>query len=230
MGVIRFKGIIFDLDGTLINTLADIALSMNRALEAHGFLPVPEAEYINIVGWGIRRLAYLALPEDQRNADPAGSKNSAALVAADAVKFYAERPVVYSKPYPGIPELLAELKQIKIKTAVLSNKPDPVAQLVVARLFPPNTFDVVQGEAAGLPRKPDPASTWDILMKLDITPRETLFAGDSEIDMETARAADCSPIGVSWGFRNRELLVEAGALRIVDSPDEILDLIGSKRY
>ncbi|GHT78862.1 phosphoglycolate phosphatase [Spirochaetia bacterium] len=215
----KFKGVIFDLDGTLVNTLRDIALSTNQALEAHGFPPVNEGEYIHFLGWGIKRLAYLALPEKNRD------EKTIALVASDALKFYTERPLVYSKPYPGIPELILRLKKLKIKTAVLSNKSDAVVRLIIAGLFPPASFDVVQGEVPELPRKPDPASTWDILMKLDLTPRETIFAGDSEIDMETALAADCSPLGVSWGFRDRELLVQAGALRIIDRPEEILDLI-----
>jgi phosphoglycolate phosphatase len=146
-------------------------------------------------------------------------------VTSEAIRIYTKRPVVHSRPYPGIPELTAELKRRKIKTAVLTNKPDPVARLVVDSLFPPGSFDLIYGDLSGRPRKPDPAAAWELLMKLDVTPRETIFIGDSEVDMETARAAFCHALGVSWGFRDREILRQAGADRIIDSPGELLELI-----
>jgi phosphoglycolate phosphatase len=215
----KFSCVIFDLDGTLVDTIGDIANSMNTALTARNFPPVPRDVYINMVGWGIKRLAFLALPPSARD------EKTAEDLAAAAARYYAEHPVVYSKPYPGIPELAAALKQRKIKTAVLSNKPDLVTALVIGDLFPPGSFNLVQGEIAGIPRKPDPASTWEILMSLDRTPRETIFVGDSEIDMETARAAECHALGVSWGFRDRHSLEAAGAERIIDHPEELLELI-----
>jgi phosphoglycolate phosphatase len=219
----KFKCVIFDLDGTLVDTLADIANSMNRALEDHGFPRLPQEDYKKITGWGIRELALRALPPER------GDKKTAEIIAAGAARFYAEKPLVYSKPYPGIRELITELKRKKIKTAVLSNKPDSVAQLVVKGLFLPGSFDIIRGELSGLPRKPDPASTWDILLDLDLTPRDTIFVGDSEIDMETARAADCHALGVSWGFRGREALEKAGAQRIIDTPEELLKIIDTVR-
>jgi phosphoglycolate phosphatase len=202
-----------------VDTLDDIAISTNRALEAHRFPPVKREAYTDIVGWGIKRLAFQALPPAARD------EKTVEEVAADAVRFYAEEPLAYSRPYPGLPELVAELRRQRIKTAVLTNKPDPVAQLVIEGLFPPHSFDIVQGDLPGRPRKPDPASTWEILMRLDSTPRNTIFAGDSEIDMETAKAAECHALGVSWGFRSREVLEKAGAQRIIDSPRELLGLI-----
>ncbi|MDR3341508.1 MAG: HAD family hydrolase [Treponema sp.] len=218
----KFKCVIFDLDGTLVNTIADIADSMNRALEVHGFPPVPHPEYIKLVGWGIQRLAYLTLPPTER------SEPIVEAIAADATRFYTEKPLVHSLPYPGIPELVAELRRKKIKTAVLTNKPHPVALLVVEGLFPPGSFNIIQGNRAGLPRKPNPRSTWDILMELDSTPRETIFMGDSEIDIETAHAAACHALGVNWGFRPRSVLEAAGADRIIDKPEELLPLIHKK--
>ncbi|MDR2403061.1 MAG: HAD family hydrolase [Spirochaetaceae bacterium] len=219
----KFNCIIFDLDGTLVDTLEDIAASMNRALESRGFPPVPPEQYAGMVGWGIKRLALLALPPEARD-----EKNAGPLAAA-AVRFYTENPLVYSRPYPEIPRLVEDLKRLKVKTAVLTNKPDPVARLVIDGLFPAGSFNIVLGEKPGVPRKPDPASVWDILMRLDSTPRNTIFAGDSEIDMETARAAECHALGVSWGFRSRAALKQAGAERIVDSPGEILNLIKDTR-
>jgi phosphoglycolate phosphatase len=218
----KFTCVIFDLDGTLVDTLDDIAGGMNRALEHHGFPPAAREAYRDMVGWGIKRLAFLALPPDKRD------EKTVETVAADAVRFYAEAPLVHSRPYPGILELTAELRRRHVKTAVLTNKPDPVAQMVIGGLFPPLTFDLVLGDSPGRPRKPDPVAVWAILMELDRTPRDTLFAGDSEVDIETARAAECHALGVSWGFRKREVLEKAGARRIIDRPGELLDLIGER--
>jgi phosphoglycolate phosphatase len=213
----NFKGVIFDLDGTLVNTLADIAGSMNRALEGRGYPRLDPEAYRNIVGWGIKALALKAMPR--------GDEKAAELLAADAARFYEEAPLGHSKPYPGIPGLVRTLREKKLKTAVLSNKPDPVARLVIQGLFPPDSFDLVRGDIPGMPRKPDPAALWDILVGLDLCPRDTIFVGDSEIDMETALAAGCHALGVSWGFRSRKTLVKAGAQRIIDTPAELLDFI-----
>jgi phosphoglycolate phosphatase len=236
----KYRCVIFDLDGTLVNTIGDIADSMNRALALHGFPEIPAEEYKKIVGWGIKKLAWAALPVELR-AQPGGEPlptNStlvnqtvaeaiaarAEAVAADAVKFYAEKPLVHSKPYPGIPELLAELKRKKVRCAVLTNKPDPVARLVVEGLFP-GIFDCIRGDMQGAPRKPDPACVWEILVELGCTPAETVFVGDSEIDMETARNTGSFPLGVSWGYRPRETLEAAKAALIIDSPEEFLSLL-----
>jgi phosphoglycolate phosphatase len=215
----RFKCLIFDLDGTLVDTIRDIGTSMNHALEGRGFPPFPLEDYHRIVGWGVKKLASLALPPAARD------EKTIEAVTADHISYYTAHPLVSSKPYSGIPELMTQLRAKNIKTAVLSNKPDPITQLVVGGLFPPAFFDLIRGDLPGVPRKPDPAATWDILTALDSSPRETLFVGDSEIDIETARAAECSSLGVSWGFRGRAVLEAAGAGRIIDTPGEILDLL-----
>jgi len=211
----KYKGVIFDLDGTLVDTLGDVAASMNRALKFHGFPELAVEQYRDKVGWGIKRLAFLALPEEVRR------EETAALVSADASRFYAEIPLVHSRPYPGIPEFISFLKQKKIKTAVLTNKPDPVAQKVIAGLFTQGAFSCVQGEISGKPRKPDPACVWELLMELDLTPSDIIFIGDSEVDMETALAAGCFPVGVSWGYRPRETIAGAGARRIIEKPEQL---------
>ncbi|MDR2177339.1 MAG: HAD family hydrolase [Treponema sp.] len=215
----KYRCVLFDLDGTLVDTIADIALSMNRALEESGFSPRDPGEYPALVGRGIRKLALDSLPEKERN------EENAALVAAAAARFYQERPVVHSKPYPGIPVLLSELARRKIHTAVLSNKPDPVTGMVIARLFPAGSFDIVRGEIPGVPRKPDPGAAWDILAQLGRAPHEAILAGDSEVDMETARNTGCFPLGVSWGFRSRQVLEDAGAALIINEPLELLRLL-----
>jgi len=211
----KYSGVIFDLDGTLVDTLGDIAVSMNRALSKRGFPELPAEAYQSKVGWGIERLAFLSLPDNAREA--------AGLVAQDAIDFYAETPLVHSRPYPGILELIGILKQKKVKTAVLTNKPDPVAQKVISGLFPPGFFDDIRGEILGEKRKPDPACVWELLVDLDLTPANTIFAGDSEIDMETAASSGCFPLGVSWGYRSIETLGKAGARRIIDKPFELMD-------
>jgi phosphoglycolate phosphatase len=218
----QFRCVIFDLDGTLVDTIADIAESMNRALQSHKFPALPLEDYTEKIGWGIKRLAFLALPSFARGDETVEA------VAAAASRFYAERPLIHSKAYPGIPETVAELRKRKIKTAVLTNKPDPVAKLVINGLFAPSAFDRIYGDKPGRPRKPDPASTWEILMSLDRTPRETIFMGDSEVDMETAHAAECHALGVSWGFRDRAVLERAGAERIIGRPEELLALIETR--
>ena len=216
----KHKGIIFDLDGTLIDTLGDIGASMNKALKTSGFPELPIEQYRDKVGWGIKRLAFLALPAEARQED------TAARVSALASGFYAENPVVYTKPYPGVPELISVLKQQKkLKTAVLSNKPDAVVQKVIAGLFPPLSFHFTQGEVSGKPRKPDPGCVWELLIEMDLTPAEIIFVGDSEVDMETAVSSGCFPVGVSWGYRSVEVIKNAGARAIINAPHELLDFI-----
>ena len=214
---VKYKGVIFDLDGTLVDTIEDIAVAMNRALSSRGFPELPSESYKEKVGWGIKRLAFLSLPEEAR------SEENAALVAADSARFYAETPLVHSRPYPGIPELIGELGRRKVKMVVLTNKPDPVAQKVIAGLFPQGSFLSVRGEVNGKPRKPDPACVWELLIELDVTPADIIFAGDSEIDAETAVASGCFPLGVSWGYRLRETIEQAGARWIIDTPEELMD-------
>jgi len=215
---LKYLGVIFDLDGTLAYTLEDIGASMNRALKLRGFPELPIEKYQGKVGWGINQLAHLSLPEDAR------SKEATTLLASDAAKFYAETPLVHTKLYPGIKDLVNALKSKKVKTLVLTNKPDSIAQQVISGLFPPGSFDYVQGEVKGKPRKPDPACVWELLVELDLIPANTIFVGDSEVDMETAVAAGCFAMGVSWGYRSRDVIQKAGAKRIIDTPSELLEL------
>jgi phosphoglycolate phosphatase len=191
---------------------------MNRALELRGFPKLPAEEYKKRVGWGLKRLAYLSLPEDAR------TEEAVEVLASDALRHYAENPFVYSRPYPGVLDLLGILKKNNVKTIVLTNKPDLIAQKVCTGLFPTGSFDYVQGELQGKPRKPDPACVWEILVSLDLIPANTIFVGDSEIDMQTAVSAGCFPMGVSWGYRSREIIQEAGARRIIDTACELLEL------
>jgi phosphoglycolate phosphatase len=220
----RFKCVIFDLDGTLADTLGDIAAAMNHALETRGLNTLSQERYTKIVGNGLRNLAMNALPPSARDSGTVDA------VYRDALAYYREHPIDHTKPYPGITELITELRgrsdrKSAIKIAVLSNKSDPLTRTVIGRLFPLGSFDLVYGESPAFPRKPDPASTWDIITELDSSPRETLFVGDSEIDLATAAAAECSFLGAGWGFRGRPALLAAGADRVIDHPEELLELL-----
>jgi phosphoglycolate phosphatase len=219
----KYHCVIFDLDGTLADTISDISGAMNRALSAAGFSPVNESEYPGMVGWGIKKLAWLALPESARN------EETAVQIAAEAERMYNENPLARTRAYPGITEILDALVSKKVKTAVLSNKPDKTVRAVVNGLFAPGAFAAIRGALPGVPLKPDPRAVWEILAELDLTPADAIFAGDSEIDVKTARNAGCFPLGVSWGYRPRRLLEEAGAALVIDSPDEMQRLMGTSK-
>jgi len=217
----KYRCVIFDCDGTLVDTLEDIASAMNLALVEHGFPVVALEKYRDIVGWGIIRLAELALPQKARK------KEIIRLVSNYARQLMEEQPIEKSlaKPYTGIPELLAELQARKIATTVLSNKPDSVLRRIIAALFPQHTFNSVCGLRPDAPPKPDPATVWELLADIGINPHETVLMGDSEIDMETARNAGCYPLGVSWGFRSRATLEASGAASIIDKPGDIFNTV-----
>jgi phosphoglycolate phosphatase len=216
----KYRCVIFDCDGTLVDTLEDIASAMNLALIEHGFQPVALEKYRDIVGWGIIRLAELALPQEAR------TKDNIRRISNYARHLMEEQPFSesLSKPYPGIPELLAELQSRKIKTAVLSNKPDAALRRIIAAIFPQHHFNIVWGLRHEAAPKPDPDSVWELLANMGLNPHEAVLMGDSEIDMETARNAGCYPLGVSWGFRSRATLEASGAARIIDKPSELFTL------
>jgi len=217
----KYRCVIFDCDGTLVDTLEDIASAMNLSLVEHGFPEVPLVKYRDIVGWGIIRLAELALPQEAR------TKDNIHWVSNYARQLMERQPLDKSlaKPYPGIPELLEELQNRKIKTAVLSNKPDSALRRIIAAIFPQHHFNLVWGLRHGAAPKPDPDSVWELLADMGINPHEAVLMGDSEIDMETAQNAGCYPLGVSWGFRSRDTLVSSGAVTIIDKPSEFFTLL-----
>jgi phosphoglycolate phosphatase len=215
----KYRCVIFDMDGTLANTIDDLTLHINKALEERGFAPVPVEEYLKMQGREIDALVTNALPTG--GADPQLVKE----LAHRAIAIYSETSHRLTKVYPGIPELLLELKRKKIKCAALSNKPDRMLNAEIAFLFPPGTFDQAYGARPDIPAKPDPASLWELLSELEVTPRDTIFAGDSDTDIKTALAAGCHALGVSWGYGNVPALKAAGAQRIINEPRELLELI-----
>jgi len=224
----KYKCIIFDCDGTLVDTLDDISSAMNQTLVHFGFPAVEREKYRFMTGWGIFKLAELALPEAARKEETIQSAGAYAKQLMDELP--PEKSL--SKPYPGIRELLTQLNPLrpkKLKTAVISNKPDSVLQRLMCDLFGHSAFDAVYGLNPGFAPKPDPAMVWDFLAEINCNPHNAIFMGDSEIDIETAKNAGCYPLGVSWGFRLRETLETAGAASIIDKPDEVWGLLDAKK-
>lgn len=209
---------IFDLDGTLVDSIGDLAVACNTALALRGLPQHSYEAYCGFVGNGIMRLVERALPE------PLRSPENVALVRADFVAYYTDHLDVRTEPYPGIPELLAELVRRGVKLAVASNKFQAGTEKVIRSFFPDIRFEAVLGQREGVPLKPDPAVAEEILTLTGIPREQALFVGDSAIDILTAQAAGIRSAGVTWGFRQRAELEEAGADRIVDRADELLDL------
>jgi len=210
----------FDLDGTLMNTLGTIAGYANRALTENGLSAFPEDDYKYFVGNGAKVLIERALAAQNALEAHAYQK-----VFAKYNELYDGAPYEGSAPYAGIPELLAALSAHGIKTAVLSNKPDFATRAVVKHFFPDHTFFAVHGGREGVALKPSPEGALLILEELGgIAPEDVLYIGDTAVDMETGRAAGFKTVGVLWGFRGREELEKADAAHIVDVPQEILSI------
>ena len=220
--------IIFDLDGTLINTIDDLGQACNYALSACGFPTHKIEDYPRLVGNGINKLIERALPEEHRN------EATVLRLREHFVPFYDQHNCDLTRPYDGIPELLQTLKAAGHTLAVASNKYQAATEKIVAHFFP-NTFDVVLGERENVPRKPDPQIVWDIIHRLsplasNLSPLTSnlspiYYIGDSLVDAETAKAAGVRFAACTWGFCTREQLESASPEYMVDHPLEILTLI-----
>lgn len=214
-----YKAIIFDLDGTLLNTLEDLADAVNRVLVGRGFPMHTLDEYRYFIGDGATMLITRALPEEQRNDDTIRA------CLEDFRQDYAQNWNVKTRPYDGIKEMLDALTARGLKIAVLSNKPHEPTKRCVVDLLPNWTFDVILGQRDAVYRKPDPAGALEVAERLNIPRADFLYLGDSAIDMKTAIAAGMFPVGVLWGFRSAEELLENGARALIKRPLEILNLL-----
>jgi phosphoglycolate phosphatase len=214
-----FRAVIFDLDGTLLDTLDDIANAANHVLAARGFPTHPNASYRTFVGEGVIKLMVRALPKAHR--DEAAVQASVGAY----VQEYERTWNALTKPYPGVPEMLDALAVRGLKLAVLSNKPDHFTQQCVDQLLAKWTFDSVLGASDQFPRKPDPASAVETAKRLGVPRAECLYVGDSGVDMQTACAAGMRAVGVLWGFRGQEELLREGAQLLIKKPSELLDLL-----
>lgn len=213
------KLVIFDLDGTLLNTIEDLAQSANYALEKNEFATHSMASYPFFVGNGVRRLITRVLPEDHRDEETIDR------LLKDFKEYYNEHCTQYTRPYDGMPELLMDLHEMGVRMAVASNKYQLAVDKIIHHNFPDINFVAIEGQREGMNIKPDPSVVFAILAKAQVPKAETLYVGDSGVDMETARRACVDSVGVTWGFRPQKELNEYHANCIVDRPLDILDVV-----
>lgn len=213
----KISGVIFDFDGTLVDTLDDLGDSMNMALADLGLPDHPIAAYRYFVGQGIRNMV--------KNAAGGADGETQAKVLIRMVEHYQNNWHNKTKPYSGIPGVVAKLRDKGVKLAILSNKPDNFTKIMAEHFFPDGGFSIVRGETDEVPRKPDPAGALLIAEQFGASPGEILYLGDTNTDMKTGLAAGMVTVGVTWGFRPEQELRHAGAQSIIDRPQQILDLV-----
>ena len=211
-----YRAVLFDLDGPLLDTLADLADCMNRVLGRHGFPAHPPDSYRYFVGDGVENLVRRTLPAERRD------EATLRALKADMKEEYGAHWADKTRPYPGIPALLKSLHTRRVPMAVLSNKPHSLTVAVVTHFFGLSPFAAVFGARDGHPHKPDPGAALEIASALALAPAEVLYAGDTDTDMQTAARAGMFAVGVLWGFRPREELLESGAQALAASPADLL--------
>ena len=213
----NIKTIIFDLDGTLLNTLDDLSSSVNYALRQHGLAERSQAEVRQFLGNGIRRLIEQSVPagtDEQKTEDVFQTFRS----------HYLEHSLDQTRPYDGIEDLLHQLNDMKVATAIVSNKLDPAVKELHQHFFS-DTIQVAIGETKTIRRKPAPDMVDECIRLLGCDRQTCLYVGDSEVDLQTARNAGLPCLSVSWGFRDKKQLIEAGATTIIDRPDELINIL-----
>jgi len=208
--------VIFDLDGTLIDTIGDLGTSTNYALAQLGYPTHPLEAYKMMVGNGISKLVERALPPQAQTPENVNR------MLEVFVPYYNGHNAIYSKPYEGIEEVLRSLRRQGIVLAVASNKYHEATSYLIPHYFPHIDFAVVYGHREGKPRKPDPTIVYDILDAAGVSREDTLYVGDSAVDMQTAQNAQVTACGVTWGFRSREELAAGQPAYLIDHPQEIL--------
>jgi phosphoglycolate phosphatase len=217
-----YQAVLFDLDGTLLDTLTDLADATNHALRRLGFPEHPRDSFRYFIGDGVETLVQRILPQDR--CDAATMAECAGLMRRE----YAQRWAATTRPFAGIPELLDALTARGVPMAVLSNKPDEFTRLCVAQLLPGWKFAAVLGAGTALPRKPDPGGAREIARRLGVVPGEVLYLGDTNTDMQTAVAAGMFPVGALWGFRTADELTESGAQVLVEKPLDLLSILDGR--
>ena len=218
-----FRAILFDLDGTLLDTLEDIAQAANDVLAGLDLPTHPPGAYRRFIGDGVAMLFRRALPPDRV------APGTVDRCVAGFEETYGRSWNVRTRPYDGIPGLLDDLAARGLGLAVLSNKPDAFTRLCAAEYLARWPFRAVVGQRAGVPRKPDPAGALEIAERLGVPVERFLYVGDTAVDMETARRAGMYPVGVAWGFRPIEELRAGGAAAIIERPADLLELLETER-
>jgi phosphoglycolate phosphatase len=213
------KTVLFDLDGTLLDTLQSLADSTNEALRELGFAAHPIDAYRYLVGEGMTELARRALPEAARD------EATVAQALAGLTRCYSAGWQRHTHPYEGIPDLLDALTARQVQFAVISNKADEFTQRLVQHYFARWPWAAVHGSRPQVPRKPDPTVAHEVLTRLGATPAEAFFVGDTNIDMRTALAASMVPVGVLWGFRDAAELQASGARYLLAAPHDLLAIV-----
>jgi phosphoglycolate phosphatase len=215
----KFRAVLFDLDGTLLDTLDDLADSMNASLRRFGFPPNPVDTYRYLVGDGLLSLVSRALPEDHRDVATINE------VACAQWEEYSRNWANKTRLYEGVSELLDALQTRGIAMCVLSNKPDDFTHIIVQKFLSKWKFAAVRGQNKDTPIKPNPLAANQIAQQLAITNAEFLYVGDSNTDMKTANAAGMFAVGVLWGFRRRDELIAAGATALIERPIDLLNFV-----
>ncbi len=215
------KLIIFDLDGTLLNTIEDLANSVNYALEQHHYPTHPVEAFNFFVGNGVNKMLERALPESQRNSD------NVSMLKVDFIHYYFAHSEEFTKPYPGIPELLNKLYNEGFKLGVASNKVHQATEELIKRFFPKIEFSAVLGQRDGYPIKPDGGILNEIISLANVLKDEVMFVGDSGVDVATAFNAKVQFTGVLWGFRPQEELAKIGASQFARTPEELDQILHS---
>ncbi len=213
-----FDVVVFDLDGTLLDTYEDIADSLNAALAELGRPALPSDLVKYYIGGGVEALIGRALGPD-------ATPETSATCTARFREEYSRRWACKTHPFHGVQQLLDALAERRVRMAVLSNKPDRATRDCVARFFPAERFEVVAGAQPGIPRKPDPTGARLVAQQLHARPDEILYLGDTAADMQTAVAAGMYPVGVTWGYRPSEELQAHGAAKLIDQPQDLLGLL-----
>ena len=214
----KIKAAVFDLDGTLCDTLCDLADAVNTALSEHGFKERSLHEIQYAVGNGSVKLIERSLPEDSR--DPETIEK----IHKRYIELYGKNYLVKTSAYDGLPDVVTKLKKAGIRLAVVTNKPDYRAREIVERFYP-DTFDIISGVSEGVKPKPDPSLTLSILQRLNTDPKDAFFVGDSDVDIKTAKNAGMPCISVLWGFRSENELISSGGERFAKTPEALLKFI-----
>jgi phosphoglycolate phosphatase len=217
--MMKWRAVLFDLDGTLLDTLADLADAMNRVLNRHGFPGHDYESYKYMIGNGMEILTRRSLPGQSFQEEAVAEYLRQLRVEYEA--HWADQ----TKPYPGIEELLAFLHRYEMRLTVLSNKADDFTKQMIRHFLPKGDFEIVEGAKSGVPLKPDPTAALGIASRMNLAPADFLYLGDTGIDMRTARAAGMYPVGVLWGFRKAEELREEGAAFLLKHPAELQDFL-----
>ena len=214
------KACIFDLDGTLTNTLESMTYSVNLTLKEMGLSQITKDQCRMFVGNGARVLIEESL---KVSGDPKASRIEEGMKIYGSI--FDQNCTYHVTPYEGIPEMLKALKDRGIHLAVLSNKPDRQTVKVVKEIFGDNIFDYAQGQKDGIRRKPAPDGVWYLMEQMQVSKEECLYIGDSEVDAATGKNAGLKTIGVLWGFRDRKTLETAGADHLIERPEELLQFV-----